>query len=60
MRDVSGWPLERQIEYHAARRIWKNRDQMTPSGTTTWARWFTRRFGRTLDEASREFTEAPF
>lgn len=45
----------RAIEYHAAKRIWRKRLMMTPSGETTWEDWYLRRFGRTLDEAAVDF-----
>jgi len=34
----------------AARKVWPIRHQLTPSGKHTWAVWFQRMFGITLDE----------
>lgn len=44
-----------ELERAAARRIWRIRDQKTPSGECDWATWYQQRFGRTLDEAAAAF-----
>lgn len=41
---------QERIKYHAARRIWPMRDEMTPSGACTWRAWFEAKFGEPLDE----------
>jgi len=32
--------------YCAARFVWRRRRSSTPSGKSTWAAWWTKRFGR--------------
>lgn len=54
MAAVDRMTIPEKIEYHAAREIWRKRDQPTPSGEMTWERWFAARFGRTLDEAAED------
>jgi hypothetical protein len=49
--------VRREIELAAARRVWRIRDQMTPSGTQTWAEWYQQRFGRSLDAAAAAFAQ---
>jgi hypothetical protein len=61
MRDVSSWPQAEQIKYFAAREAFRHRSEVCPHSVEidgqqvriTWARWFERRFGVSLDDYER-------
>jgi hypothetical protein len=53
--DPRSLPVTEQIEYYAARHIWRMRDKETPSGEGLWRDWYLQRFGRTLQAASEDF-----
>ena len=39
-----------QLKYHCARRIWFQRNEKTPSGKSTWADGFSKKFGEPYHE----------
>jgi hypothetical protein len=62
MRDVARWPIEEQLKYHGARFAYRHRWELAPTplpdGTRiTWAQWFERRFGISLDDYQLKLDE---
>jgi hypothetical protein len=53
--DPRDMPIAEQLEYFAAREIWKKRDEMTPSGEGKWRDWFLERFGRSIEDAAKDY-----
>jgi hypothetical protein len=61
-RDVSKWPVEERLKYFGARWAYAHRWELTPTpledGTRiTWATWFYKRFGVSLDDYQRQLAE---
>jgi hypothetical protein len=65
MRDVSAWSSDDQLRYHAARMCYRSRFELCPTRVDidgvptaiTWATWFHRNFGVTLDEYQQQLNE---
>ena len=43
------------MEYCAARHIWNRKNELTPNARIPWWKWYAMKFGRTLEEAKREY-----